>query len=90
MKTALKFILGLAICLLCLSIYLNSTYYIEKRYWKYGEGFWIGDFLQFDSSAIILKNGEIYLGREKIAKVKYCIGGHLIIKSIKTVNRLNS
>ena len=54
-------------------LYINSSYYIEKQFWKYNTGKYIGDVItnqkQIDNSN---------------CQIVFCFGKKLIIKDIKT------
>ena len=54
-------------------IYLNSSYYIEKQFWKYSDGKHIGD--------VILNQKQIDNSK---CKIVFCFGKKLIIKDLKT------
>lgn len=53
--------------------YFNSSYYIEKQFWKYNGGKHIGD---------IITNGK-QIDSPK-CKIVFCFGKKLIIKDLKT------
>jgi hypothetical protein len=67
------------ICLIVISVfvivllYLNSSYYIEKQFWKYNAGKYIGDVItnqkQIDNSN---------------CQIVFCFGKKLIIEDLKT------
>jgi len=80
-KLNLKIILSLIGLLIFLTIYVNSSYFIENQDWKYSEGYNIGDGLQKDD--IQLQNRVIY-GNSGKAKVVFCFGIQLILENIET------
>jgi hypothetical protein len=53
--------------------YLNSSYYIEKQFWKYSDGKHIGD--------VIINQKQIDNSKCKIVS---CFGKKLIIEDLKT------
>nr|WP_315145867.1 hypothetical protein [uncultured Flavobacterium sp.] len=54
-------------------LYLNSSYYIEKQFWKYSDGKHIGD--------VILNQKQIDNSK---CKIVFCFGKKLIIEDLKT------
>lgn len=53
--------------------YLNSSYYIEKQFWKYNYGKHIGD---------VIKNQKQIEDFE--CKIVFCFGKKIIIEDLKT------
>lgn len=71
-------IIGLIIIL---TIYLNSSFFIETQEWKYTEGTHIGDWL--GKNEFEIKDGIIYTHTGN-AKIVFCLGKNLIIENTKT------
>ena len=58
----------------------NSTHYIRSQEWKYADGTYIGDWLNHNNIEI---NDKIITGNNAKAKIVFCFGNKLIIKSIE-------
>jgi hypothetical protein len=84
MKKKIKILLVLLIIFLIPLFYLNSNFYIEKQNWKYRDGYYIGDWIEFNKSPVELKGRKIFLNGNNVARVRFCLGKLLIIKSLNT------
>jgi len=67
-----------------LTLYTNSSYYIQNQDWKYSNGTHIGDWL--GKKDFKIKDRVIYSNNED-AKIVFSFGKGLIIKNTKTGER---
>ena len=63
-----KKVISLFLLVTMMLVYVNSTYFIQKQFWKYNRGFYTGDVFYSNNKN---NNNEIY----------FCLGKVLIIKS---------
>ena len=79
-----KSIIGISILItimIALFVFLNKgESYIEKQQWKYTEGNYIGDLINFKDDEYI-KSKSIYRKDKVIAKIVFCTESTLIIKN---------
>lgn len=60
-------------------LYFNSSYHIKQHVWKYGDGAYLGDWIQFNENPYSIKGRTIYKDGMEIGRVVFCTPNNLTV-----------